>query len=209
MAKNVQFIGRASEIKTIERASNSHDASILVVYGRRRVGKTELIEHTLRQRGLIKLEGVENSDSKDQRYRVLYQLSKALNDKDITHMRFNTWMELFDFIAEKISKGKWTLYLEEVQWLADYKNEFISDLKYVWDNTLRRNPDLLLVLCGSSPSFMRNQVVHSKALYNRSMYEINLKEFSIHETHQFLKNRSFREMMDAYLTIKNKPEYLK
>lgn len=207
--KHVQFIGRTSEIKTIKNASNSGEANILVVYGRRRVGKTELIEHVLSQRGLIKLEGVENSDSKAQRYRVVYQLSKALNDKQITHMHFNTWMELFDFIAEKISKGKWTLYFEEVQWLADYKNEFISDLKYVWDNTLRYNPELLLVLCGSSPSFMRNQVVHSKAPYNRSMYEINLKEFSIREMHEFLNNRSFREIMDAYLTIGGIPEYLK
>ena len=59
-------------------------------------------------------------------------------------MQFNTWLELFDFIASKISVGKWTLYLEEVQWLAEYKNELISDLKYVWDNTLRHNPNLLL-----------------------------------------------------------------
>lgn len=207
--QHVQFVGRRSEIKMIENASNSSEASILVVYGRRRVGKTELIEHALGQRGLIKLEGVENGDGKAQRYRVLYQLSKALNDKNITHMHFATWMELFDFIAEKVSEGTWTLYFEEVQWLAEYNNEWISDLKYVWDNALRRNPELLLVLCGSSPSFMKNQVVHSKALYNRSMYEINLKEFSIRETYEFLPNKSFREIMDAYLTIGGIPEYLK
>ena len=106
--------------------------------------------------------------------RVLYQLSKALGDLHIARMQFNTWLELFDFIADKISKGEWTLYLEELQWLAEYKDELISHLKYIWDNKFRFNPDLLLVLCGSSPSFMRNQVVHSKALYNRSIYEINL-----------------------------------
>ncbi|MFI5344498.1 MAG: ATP-binding protein, partial [Chlamydiales bacterium] len=95
------------------------------------------------------------------------------------------------------------------QWLAEYKNELISDLKYVWDNTLRYNPHLLVILCGSSPSFMRNQVVHSKALYNRSIYEINLKEFDLKETQEFLKNRSYREIMDAYLTVGGIPEYLK
>ena len=140
-----------------------------MVYGRRRVGKTELIEHTLQDRNLIKLEGVENGNKQAQMVRVLYQLSKIFNDKLITHLHFDTWLELFDFIAGKISVGEWTLYLEEVQWLADYQDELISDLKYVWDNTLRRNPELLLVLCGSSPSFMQNQVIHSKALYNRSI----------------------------------------
>lgn len=204
-----QFIGRRNEMKFIDDTAKAGEAAILVVYGRRRVGKTELIEHTLHNRHLIKLEGVEDGDTKAQMYRVLYQLSKALNNPDITYMQFNTWLELFDFIAGKISEGQWTLYLEEVQWLAEYKNEFISDLKYVWDNTLRHNPDLLLILCGSSPSFMRAQVIHSKALYNRSIYEINLTEFSLSETQEFLGDRSHREVMDAYLTVGGIPEYLK
>jgi AAA+ ATPase superfamily predicted ATPase len=205
----VRFVGRKDEIKYITDAIKAEEASILVVYGRRRIGKTELIEHTLHNRNLLKLEGVEGGDTEAQMYRVLYQLSKAFNDPYITHMKFATWMELFDFIASKISKGKWTLYLEEVQWLAEYKNELISDLKYVWDNSLRHNPTLLLVLCGSSPSFMLNQVVYSKALYNRSMYEINLREFSLGEAEEYLGKRSHREVMDAYLTVGGIPEYLK
>jgi AAA+ ATPase superfamily predicted ATPase len=203
------FIGRKDELREINQAAQAGEASILVVYGRRRVGKTEMIEHALRNRNLIKLEGVEDGSTQEQMYRVLYQLSKALNDRYIAQLRFNTWLELFDFIASKISKGQHTLYLEEVQWLAEYKNELISDLKYVWDNSFRHNPDLLLVLCGSSPSFMQNQVIHSKALYNRSIHEINLKEFSLHEANEFLGHRSHREVMDAYLTVGGIPEYLK
>ena len=207
--EGIQFIGRTEEIKYINDALKPKEACILVIYGRRRVGKTELIEHTLHKRNLLKLEGIEDGNTRSQMVRVLYQLSKALDDPHIAHMHFNTWLELFDFIAGKISIGKWTLYLEELQWLAEYKNELISDLKYVWDNTFRHNPELLLVLCGSSPSFMKNQVVHSKALYNRSMYELNLQEFSLHETQEFLGKRSHREIMDAYLTIGGIPEYLK
>lgn len=204
-----RFVGREDEIKCIMQAAQAKEASILVVYGRRRVGKTELIEHTLSKRNVLKLEGVEDGDTKSQMYRVLYQLSQAFNDAYIARMQFDTWLELFDFIASKISQGQWTLYLEELQWLADYKNELIADLKYVWDNSLRYNSNLLLVLCGSSPSFMRNQVVHSKALYNRSLYEIHLTEFSLKETQEFLGKRSQREIMDAYLTIGGIPEYLK
>ena len=207
--KNSRFVGRKEELKYIEGVLQTKEANILIVYGRRRIGKTELLEHALGERNLLKLEGVEDGDTKAQMVRVLYQLSKALGDPYITHMQFNNWLELFDFIASKISSGIWTLYLEEVQWLAEYKNELISDLKYVWDNALRHNPDLLLVLCGSSPSFMQNQVVHSKALYNRSMYEINLREFSLKEAAELLENRSQKEVMDAYLTVGGIPEYLK
>ena len=208
-SQEAAFVGRNDEMKRILEATQAGEASILVIYGRRRVGKTELIEHTLSERNLLKLEGVESGDTQAQMVRVLYQLSKAFGDPNINRMQFNTWLEFFDFIAEKVSEGKWTLYLEEVQWLAQYKDELISDLKYVWDNRLRRNPDLLLVLCGSSPSFMRNQVIHSKALYNRSIHEINLSEFSLKEATMLLGKRSRREVMDAYLTVGGIPEYLK
>lgn len=207
--QNIRFVGRHNEIRYIQETTKKGEANILIVYGRRRIGKTELIEHVLRERNLLKLEGVEDGDTQAQMIRILYQLSKALNDPHITRMQFRTWLELFDFIADKISVGKWTLYLEEVQWLAEYKNELIADLKYVWDNKLRHNPDLLLILCGSSPSFMQNQVVHSKALYNRSIYELNLREFSLNEVQEFLEKRSEREVMDAYLTVGGIPEYLK
>jgi uncharacterized protein len=203
------FVGRKHEIARIREATEAGEASIIVVYGRRRVGKTELIEHTLGERNLLKLEGVEKGDTAAQMVRVLYQLSKAFSDPNITRMQFNTWLEFFDFVADKISEGTWTLYLEELQWLAQYNDELISDLKYVWDNRFRHNPNLIMVLCGSSPSFMRNQVIHSKALYNRSIYEIHLSEFSLTETLAFLAKRSHREIMDAYLTIGGIPEYLK
>lgn len=208
-ASTFKFIGRKDEKNRILTAANSGEASILVIYGRRRVGKTELIEHTLHQRNLVKIEGIEGADTQAQMIRALYQLSKVFSDPSINHMHFKTWLEFFDFVADKLSSKAWTLYLEEVQWLAQYKDEFISDLKFVWDNRFRHNTNLLLVLCGSSPSFMRNQVIHSKALYNRSIYEINLTDFSLAETKQFLHKRSHREIMDAYLTIGGIPEYLK
>lgn len=209
LVENPNFIGRRAERQRILEAANAQEASILIVYGRRRIGKTELIEQTLRQRSLLKLEGVEGGDKQAQIFRVLYQLSKVFEDPYITKMQFATWLELFDFIADKLQGDRWTLYFEEVQWLAEYKNEFISDLKTVWDNKLRHNPGLLIVLCGSSPSFMKNHVVHSKALYNRSVYELNLREFSLNETREFLGKRSNREVMDTYLSIGGIPEYLK
>jgi len=207
--KNKDFVGREFEVKRILEAANAPDAAILIIYGRRRVGKTELIEQTLRQRNLLKLEGVESGDTQAQMRRVLYQLSKALGDPYISNLQFSTWLELFDFIGDKLGDGQWTLYLEELQWLAEYEEALISDLKYVWDNKFRHNPKLLIVLCGSSPSFMRNKVVHSKALYNRSTYELNLQGFSIAEAKAFLPKRSNREVMNAYLAVGGIPEYLK
>jgi len=207
--ENKGFIGRSYELKRIAEITQLGSAAIVVVYGRRRVGKTELIEHALGKRHLLKFEGLEGRPAQDQINNVLYQLAKYAEDPKIAKLHLTNWLEVFDIIAEYISTGEWTLYFEELQWLANYENEFISDLKYVWDNTFRRNPKLLLVLCGSSPSFMINNVLKSKALYNRSTYEIPLAPFSLFETAQFLKKHSQHEIMDAYLTVGGIPEYLK
>lgn len=207
--KDKIFIDREFEKSRLLEAANANEASILIVYGRRRVGKTELIEHTLGYRRLIKFEGVEGQNTQTQIQRVLYALSKVLNDSLIAKLNLTEWVEVFDLMADRLNEGEVTLYFEELQWLAEYKDKFIADLKYVWDNRLRHNPHLLIVLCGSSPSFMINHVAHSKALYNRSLYELHLTEFSLAQTQEFLVGRSSREVMEAYLTLGGIPEYLK
>lgn len=204
------FIGRKAEQETLKKIASRDEASILVVHGRRRVGKTELIERTFQDRNLLKFEGIEGKSQEDQRKNVLDQLAQYTGDSLFSKLETKTWKEVFELIGRFILKGKWTLYFEEVQWLASYKNDFISELKYVWDNLYRRNPHLLLILCGSSPSFMLGSVLKSKALYNRSQYELPLKEFNLMEAKDFLgPKRSLREVMDAYLTVGGIPEYLK
>ena len=108
------------------------------------------------------------------------------------------------------SRGTWTLFFEEVQWLACYQEVFIAELKHAWDNQFRNNDRLIVVLCGSSPSFMVGKVLKSSALYNRSMHELPLAPFTLSETRQFLAGKfSHQEVMDAYLSVGGVPEYLK
>ncbi len=207
--QNKSFLGRGNEIKKLEGIAAQGNASIVIVYGRRRVGKTELLEQVYRQRNILKFEGLEGLEQVDQRKSVMRQLSAYVSQPLLKEVVIDTWTEVFQYIYRYVKKGMWTLYFEELQWLADYKDQFVSELKYMWDNYFRHNPQLIVILCGSSPSFMVNHVVHSKSLYNRSQYEIHLKEFNLIEAKQMLKNRSNREVMDAYLTLGGIPEYLK
>ena len=154
-------------------------ARILILYGRRRVGKTELIEHVYSRRNLLKIEGLEGQSDYAQMCEVMRQLAEHTQQPLLKKITVTTWQEVLQYIAEVVSTGEWTVYFEEVQWLANYKSDFISALKYVWDNFFRHNAELLLILCGSSPSFIVNEIVHSKALYNRSSYEMRLTKFNL------------------------------
>lgn len=203
------FVGRLSERARLTALGEVAEPAILIVYGRRRIGKTELLEQAYADRNILKFEGIRGKPQAEQRSHVLWQLSEYVKDPLISKLKMDTWVEVFNLIETRVPDGKWTLYFEEVQWLADYKDDFISELKFAWDNYFRHRKGWLVILCGSSPSFIVNQVIYSKSLYNRSQHELHLKEFGLNETAQFLPQRSRREVMDAYLTVGGIPEYLK
>jgi AAA+ ATPase superfamily predicted ATPase len=202
------FIGREPEVHRLENIAAQPGAKIIIVYGRRRVGKTELLEQTFRKRNLLKFEGQENLAQALQMQFVMQQLADYAQEPLLSKIKATDWVEVLKYISERTASGQWTLYFEEVQWLANYETQFISALKYVWDNFFRHNPELIIILCGSSPSFMINEVIKSKALYNRSQYELPLREFNLIETRAMLKKYSLREVLDAYLTVGGIPEYL-
>lgn len=207
--ENESFVGRAYELERLAGIGNQKESSIIVTYGRRRVGKTELLEQAFRRRNIIKFEGIEGLSEAEQKERIMDQFALYAQDTMYAKMAIKSWADFFLLLVNKLKKGAWTLYFEEVQWLANYKDTFIAELKFAWDNYLQHNAELILILCGSSPSFMINKVLHSHSLYNRSQHEFPLKEFTIQETMFFLKRRSTREVMDAYLTVGGIPEYLK
>lgn len=207
--KTHDFIGREYEIKWLKDIASSNASSIIVLYGRRRVGKTKLLEQVFRTRNILKIEGIEGLDETQQLLRAKRQLMSYIKDPLIEKVPVNNWFDFFDLIAPYLAQGQWTLYFEEIQWLASYEPVFIADLKYAWDNHFKNNPKLIVILCGSSPSFITKHILDSKALYNRSQYQLELKPFSLGETQKFLKKRSKREVLDAYLTVGGIPEYLK
>jgi uncharacterized protein len=203
------FIGRTAELERLHKIGSANEASIIIMYGRRRIGKTELLEQAFRERKLLKFEGIEGLTQKAQLAHVMTQLATYAESRLLAKTVVGSWREFFELLYDYTRKGTWTIYLEELQWLARYDDTLIAELKYVWDNYFRHNPKLLVILCGSAPSFMIDYVIHSKALYNRSQYEFHLKEFTVYEAKEFLKKRSNREVFDAYLTVGGVPEYLK
>ncbi len=207
--KMENFVGRRKEWERLTNLGQLKEPAILIVYGRRRVGKTELLEQVYADRNILKFEGIRGKTQEEQRAHVLWQLSEYANDSLLSKVKVDTWVEVFKLISTRVPEGKWTIYFEEVQWLADYKDDFVSELKFAWDNYFRYREEWLVILCGSAPSFIVNQVIYSKSLYNRSQHELHLKEFKLNETAQFLSPRSRREVMDAYLTVGGIPEYLK
>ena len=195
-------MGREYEIQRLEEIAASDRASIIVVYGRRRVGKTTLLHRVFDDRNLIRFEGLENQPQSRQLEHFTHQLSARFNDPKLAKLKLTNWVEAFTILNDYVQSGTWTVYLEELQWLANYEHTLISDLKYVWDNFFEKNRKLILILCGSSPSFMIEKVMRSKALYNRSQHELPIGELDFERATQLLPaTTSIEEKLDEYLAV--------
>ena len=204
------FVGREYETERLRRIIAEREASVATVYGRRRVGKTTLIEHVFTSPFVIKCEGIEGRDQRHQRESMLEQFAEQVGIPALKHANPDSWRSLLRLMTEFLVEGRKTLYLEEFQWLSGYQGELIAEIKYFWDNYWRKNETFILILCGSSPSFMVSKVIRSKAMHNRALHEFHLLPFSMREIHQFLgQERSREEALDALLLVGGIPEYLK
>lgn len=191
------------------RIGDSGQSSLVIVYGRRRVGKTSLIERAFGRRGLLKIEGLEQGGVSVQLRSAVQQIAAQVPDRAVTAWNPRNWGDLFRLVGTIVQEGRWTLYFEEYQWLSSYRSQLTAELKLAWDNFLSHNPKLVVVLCGSSPSFMVNKVLRSQSLYNRSQHEFHVRPLPFVDAKKLLpKGASLREAFDAYLLVGGIPEYL-
>jgi hypothetical protein len=219
--ENRAFVGREREWALLTELDNTRESAMIVVHGRRRVGKTELIEQFFRTRNLWKFEGIQvlppgqgatasASEIQKQLNACTHRLGEYLEQERVFRMlQVASWTDFFALISPIAEKQTLTLYFEEVQWLAVYCGDFFAELKPFWDDKWRHNKKLRIVFSGSSPSFLVNQFLADKALYNRSQHQIALLPFSLHEINLYLGRIGSREKLLAAMLVGGVPEYLR
>jgi uncharacterized protein len=164
------FIGRRSELEALRNLHRQPGCHIAVVYGRRRVGKTALVNHAYAGEALLSFEGLENKGKQQQIRNFIFQLERQtplrLQRKD----SIREWREALAELVPLVSGKRVVVLLDELQWMANYRSDLVSDLKMVWEQYLCKAGNITLVLCGSIAFFMEQKVLRSKALYGNWPY---------------------------------------
>lgn len=208
------FIGRAYEEKILQREYLKDEASFVILYGRRRIGKSRLVNEFYKDKNLWRFEGLEGLSTAKQIRAFLTRLSEITKNPVYHHAACPDWMTAFGMLDQAIkqSPGKYnkTIFFDELPYMAAKQEELVSVLKWAWDNLWSQKKDFTLVLCGSVASFMIQKVVKSSALYGRITLEINLKPLSLNEVSAFFGHKkSIREIASLYMFCGGVPEYLK
>ena len=202
------FYGREDELRLLREPNFRPHAQLIVVYGRRRVGKTALIEEAYKKEVLWKFEGLEAVSVKIQIKQFIEQLSEYSGDQDLKQKRVADWSEAFVLLFEKLKTKKVVVFLDEFQWLVQMKPQTVSLFKYFWDNFFSKCKGCRFILCGSVSSFIVKKIIRSKALYGRVDTEINLQPLKLKEIRAFLPQRPEAEVLEFAMTFGGIPKYL-
>ena len=209
-----KIIGRTAEIKQLKNALDNNQSELLVVFGRRRVGKTYLIRQYYKEELIFETSGLYGGNMADQLHQFNIELSKRKRRENPVP---KTWMDAFaelgNYINSLRTKKKKVIFIDEFPWMATAKSKFIMAFENFWNNYCTRRTDLVVVLCGSAASFMIQKIIRNKGgLHNRISRKIRLLPFSPKETADFLKNKGIDytayDILQLYMTLGGIPHYL-
>jgi len=204
-----RFIGREPELTHLQRAYASPRSEFIVVYGRQRIGKTELLLRSLQDRAGLYYVGKTAPAALQQR-ELLEQAARILDEPLLAQLQTSSWKDVLLAIASRWrGEGKLVIVLDEFQWLAEASAELPGVLQELWDLHWRDAGSIVLVLCGSFVGFMEREVLgRNSPLFGRRTSQIKLEPFAYHEAARFHPGWSWPERARAWFVCGGVPAYL-
>ena len=200
------FAGRQKELLFLEKKYNSQQSEMLVIYGRRRIGKTELLKHFAKDLKHVFYSAIETLDKNQ-----LDLFSKAIlkgSSLEKYLSTFPSWDEAFNFLGEQAASERMLLIIDEFPYMVNGNPSIPSVLQNIWDLKLK-NSKLMVVLCGSAMAFMEKELLSVKnPLYGRQTGNYKLEELSVYETAELLGELDFKEVIEYYGVFGGIPHYL-
>lgn len=194
----------------LRKAADGPESAFVPVYGRRRVGKSELLVHLLKDRPGVYFVG-QRAPAAMQIAGFLATAAEAIREPLLAGRATGDWREALTLTIDRwTGSGKLTLVLDEFQWMVEASPELPSVLQELWDRRWRDNGRVMLVLCGSYVGFMEREVLGERSpLFGRRTAQIHLKPFPLREARLFHPSWSLADSARAYAICGGIPAYLR
>lgn len=201
----MRFIGRKNELHTLNTEYN-RNSSFVVIYGRRRVGKTTLIKEFLKNKTAFYYLATEELESQSMK-RLANVIARTTKNTLLQKIEFTDWLDLFQLIADYKPEEKKVLVIDEFPYLVRTNSAFPSILQNAWDEFLK-DSNVMLILSGSLIGMMQKHVLsYDSPLYGRRTAQMRLTPLpftSIYET----QNLPFEQAVEQFALTGGVPKYL-
>ena len=214
------MIGRQKEIQELEELYEGSGAELIALYGRRRVGKTYLIEQVFKNRfsfrhaGLSPVEHEKNGMLASQLHHFYNSMKSYGYDKKEEP---TSWLDAFfmlqNLLEMKDDGGRQVVFIDEMPWMDTMRSGFITAFEGFWNNWGCHRDNLMVIVCGSANSWMQDRLINNHGgLYGRVTYEIKLSPFTLGECEEFFKQKRIRisryDIAQSYMIFGGIPYYL-
>ena len=209
-----KIIGRAYEMQLLEQCVQSKESELVVVYGRRRVGKTFLVNQFFKNKYAFKLTGVYHQPTSVQLERFATQMEEYSGYSTIPE----NWYKAFDMLKKHLqqttTQGKKVVFIDEMPWLDTEESNFVAAFEQFWNGWASAEGDILLIACGSATSWMTNKLLANQGgLFNRCGTRLFVRPFTLKETEEYLLSKEIEwtryDIAECYMIMGGIPFYLK
>ena len=210
------MVGRTVETTILQELLNSPESELVSIIGRRRVGKTFLIQKAYAHRIAFEITGIQHASTREQLEHFAISLSIQAKNA-IPVGRPQSWLEAFRllilYLESNKSEEKQVVFFDEIPWLSTHRSGFLNAFSFFWNSWAVKN-NVVVVICGSAASWMIQKVVHHKGgLYNRITKRIHLQPFTLQEVEWYLEKRGLKleraQIVELYMIMGGIPHYLK
>ncbi|MDR0854159.1 MAG: AAA family ATPase [Clostridiales Family XIII bacterium] len=210
----MKIIGRNREKALLKSYYESQHPEFVAVYGRRRTGKTFLIKEFFDNDFFFFCTGLANG-TKHQQLQVFNVAMNKYGSGE--YLPQDNWLDAFIQLSTMIENSpngdKKVIFLDEMPWMDTPRSNFLIGLEYFWNSFASSRPDVLLIVCGSSTSWIVNKLFRNTGgLYNRVTKQMSIKPFTLGETEEFFQDRGITfnryQMIESYMIFGGIPYYL-
>ena len=207
-----EFVGRDTELRLLAQAFESPRSALIPIYGRRRVGKSELILRFLAGRPGVYYLGQQSAAGLQVR-EFLAEAGRALDVPLLAELRVGDWRQALLTVTRQWTAAhpgaKLVLALDEFQWMAAASPGLLSALQHCWDREWKKSGSVVLLLCGSYLGFMEREVLgKASPLFGRRTAQIHLQPFGYLDAARFHPRWSPEDRAKAYFLVGGLPQYL-
>lgn len=185
------FIGRQTELKMLRDLRKSFQSKglgqLVVIKGRRRVGKSRLAEEFGKGQVFLSFTGIfpsENTTSESQLHNFSTQFSRNFNTP---LLQFTDWDQALFHLSDHLPNQPTVLLLDEISWMGAKDPDFVAKLKVWWDTIIQNKANVTLILCGSVSTWIDENIINSSAFFGRIALTIELFPLSLPESAHFFK----------------------
>lgn len=207
--RNNKFVDRAEELKFLNREYTGSTSSFVVIYGRRRIGKTALIKRFIKDKPALYFLASEEMEREN--INNLKKLMAKFTSSELLKRNFEfTWDDIFEVFGNFKTEEKKIVIIDEFQYLCKANKSIPSIFQRIWDNLLM-GKNIMVILCGSLIHMMKSQTLdYSSPLYGRRTGQIKLKQINFLQYRDFFhdKDMAEKDLIEYYAVTGGVPKYI-